>query len=146
MNADILRIITGSLGTLGFSVLFNIRGKRLVMSTLGGCLSWSLFLLLAVFTSNEPVRYFIVSVFVALYAEVVARIFKTPTTTILMAALVPLIPGASLYYTMAYALESDINRFLTKAVYTLQLAGALALGIVVTTMVITIINKLKRKA
>ena len=145
MNTELLQIITGSLGTLGFSILFNIRGKRLAMVTLGGCLSWSLFLLLEYLTPNEPVRYFIVSVFVALYAEIVARLLKTPTTTILMAALVPLIPGASLYYTMAYALDSDLNRFISKAVYTLQLAGALALGIVVTTMIITIINKLKRQ-
>lgn len=144
-QTELLQIITGFLGTLGFSVLFNIKGKRLAMAAFGGFLSWALFILLGNVIASEPIRYFIVSVSISIYAEFMARVLKTPTTTILMTALIPLVPGASLYYTMAYALESDVTRFVEKAIYTLQLAGALALGIVVTTMVVTIMNKLNMR-
>ena len=142
-RVEILQIITGCIGTLGFAVLFNIKGKRLLMATLGGLLSWTLFVLLGNVIESEPIRYFIVSAICSVYAEIMARILKTPTTTIQITALIPLIPGASLYYTMAYALESDMARFVTKAVSTLKLAGALALGIVFTTMIMTIIYKIK---
>ena len=145
-GVELMQILTGVLGTLGFAILFNIKGKRLVMAALGGFLSWTLFLLLGHVIVSEPARYFIVSMATSIYAEIIARVLKTPTTTIQMTALVPLIPGASLYYTMAYALESNIERFIEKAVYTLQLAAALALGIVVTTMVVTIMNKVKQEA
>jgi len=142
-QAEILQIVTGCLGTFGFSVLFNIKGKRLWMATLGGMISWTLFVLLGNVIESEPIRYFIVSAVCSAYAEIMARVLKTPTTTLQITALIPLIPGASLYYTMAYALESDMGRFVTKAISTLKLAAALALGIVFTTMIVTIIYKLK---
>lgn len=135
MRAEIIQIITSLLGTLGYAILFNIKGKRLVAASVGGFLSWMIFLLLGNFIGSEPIRYFLVSVLISFYAEIIARILKTPTTTVLMTALIPLVPGASLYYTMAYALGSDLEKFVAKAISTLQLAGALALGIVITTMV-----------
>lgn len=140
---EILQIITGYVGTLGFAILFNIKGRRLLGAAFGGFLSWTLFVLLGNVINSEPIRYFIVSATCSAYAEVMARVLKTPTTTLQITALIPLIPGASLYYTMAYALESDMARFITKAVSTLKLAAALALGIVFTTMIMTVIYKVK---
>ena len=139
-TVELMQIFTGFLGTLGFSVLFHIRGKRLVMAALGGFLSWLLFVLLGNVISSEPIRYFIVSLLTSFYAEWMARLLKTPTTTFLMTTLIPLVPGASLYYTMAYALGSDMEKFIQKAISTLKLAGALALGIVIATMVVKIMK------
>jgi uncharacterized membrane protein YjjB (DUF3815 family) len=132
---EILQIISGGIGTLGFCVLFNIRGRRLVVTVIGGFLSWLLFVLLCNFISSEPINYFIVAAVISFYAEIMARIVKTPTTTFITTALIPLIPGGSLYYTMAYAFHSNIDRFLEKAIYTLQLASALALGIIIATTI-----------
>lgn len=132
---EILQILSGGIGTLAFGVLFNIRGRRLAVTALGGFLSWFLFVVLCNFISSEPLNYFIVAVAISFYAEIMARIVKTPTTTFITTALIPLIPGGSLYYTMAYAFHSDIERFLEKAIYTLQLASALALGIIIATTV-----------
>ena len=78
--------------------------------------------------------------FTAFLAEWMARLLKTPTTTFLMTTLIPLVPGASLYYTMAYALGSDMEKFIQKAISTLKLAGALALGIVIATMIVKIMK------
>jgi uncharacterized membrane protein YjjB (DUF3815 family) len=139
-TVELMQIFTGFLGTLGFSVLFHIRGKRLVMAALGGFLSWLLFVLLGNVISSEPIRYFIVSLVTSFYAEWMARLLKTPTTTFLMTTLIPLVPGASLYYTMAYALGSDMEKFIQKAISTLKLAGALALGIVIATMIVKIMK------
>lgn len=135
MRTEIIEIITSFLGTLGFAILFNVKGKRLIAASFGGFLSWTIFLLLGKIIPSEPVCYLLVSTLISFYAEIIARVLKTPTTTVLMTALIPLVPGASLYYTMAYALGSDVEKFLEKALATLQLAGALALGIVITTMV-----------
>ncbi len=132
---EILQIVTGFLGSLFFGVLFNIRGIRLFWAALAGFFSWSLFLLLAYWIPSEPVRYFIVAVTVSVYAEVMARILKTPTTTFHMTALVPLIPGGSLYYTMASLFGGNLENFVDKAIYTLELAVSLALGIVLVTAV-----------
>lgn len=134
-QAQLIQIITGGIGSLGFAVLFNVRGKRLVAATLGGLLSWFLFVIISYFTENEPLNYFVVAILLTMYAEIMARVLKTPTTTFITTSLIPLIPGGSLYYTMAYAFKSDSVNFLAKGTYTLQLASALALGIIVSTTI-----------
>ncbi len=129
-NTEILQIFTGFIGSFGFAILFNIRGKKLLMAALGGFLSWAIFVLVGYCgVENEPIRYFMVAAAITAYAELMARLYKTPTTTFIMTALIPLIPGSSLYYTMVYAFNSNLERFIDKAIYTLQLSVSLALGI-----------------
>ena len=140
---ELVQILTGTLGSLGFGILFNIRQQRLVAATIGGFLSWSIYLLAYHFLPNEAVCYFIASLLTALYSEVMARLLKSPTTTFITTALVPLIPGGSLYYTMAYAFESDMTKFTGRAFYTLQLASALALGIIVSSTITKLFFKYK---
>ncbi len=142
---EIIQVLAGFVGTLGFGVLFNVRGKRLIVAAIGGLLSWLLFILINKVVNNEPVTYFAVSVAISAYAEIMARVLKTPTTAFIITGLIPLIPGGSLYYTMAYAFESDINKFVSKAVYTLELAAALALGVITVTTIVKIINKITQK-
>ncbi len=127
---EIIQLTVVLIGGLCYGVLFNIRGKRLVASALGGFLAWGLLLLMRRFDMSEPVNYFIVAALISTFSEIMARVLKTPAAPIAIASLIPLIPGRSLYYTMAYAFESDFNRFLEKAVYTLSLSSALALGII----------------
>lgn len=128
---EVIQILAGGVGSLGFACLFNIRGKRLVVATLGGVLSWFLCVIFSYFIPSEPINYFIVSFLLSIFAEVMARIMKTPTTTFITTSLVPLIPGGSLYYTMAYGFQGQATRFVTKGVATLALAAALALGIII---------------
>jgi len=91
------------------------------------------------------VNYFIVALLMSFYAEVMARVQKTPTTTFITTSLVPLIPGGSLYYTMASAFESDLPKFIEKAIGTLQMASALALGIIFATTVTRLITTRKKR-
>ena len=142
---DLIQVAAGAIGSLGFGILFNTHGKRLFYAALGGVFSWGLFLLLGRFIHGEAVRYFLVALCLSLYAEIMARILKTPTTTFIVTSLIPLIPGGSLYYTMSAALEQDKTEFLGRAVYTLQLAAALALGIIVTTTVMRMIARNNKK-
>ena len=142
----ITQILAGFVGSIGFGILFNVRGKKLLMASLGGLFSWSLFLALSVFIKNEPLNYFIVALLMSVYAELMARKLKSPTTCFITISLIPLIPGGSLYYTMAYAFQSDIEKFAGKGIYTLSLAAALALGIIVATTFTRVINIRTRKS
>lgn len=132
-NKEILQIIAGLAGSVGFAILFNIRGKRLIATAVGGFISWLLYVIIHKFIENEAVVYLIVSALISVYAEVMARVLKTPTTTFTITSLVPLIPGGSLYYTMTSLFRADRAEFMQRAGYTAQLAAALALGIVAVT-------------
>jgi uncharacterized membrane protein YjjB (DUF3815 family) len=127
-----VEILAAAAGSLGFSVLFNIRGKKLLAVTIGGALSWAAFLVLFALGMGEPMAYFLVALLVSLYAEGMARLLRAPATVFVAPSLVPLIPGSSLYYTMTYALGGDSEQFLGKAGSALALASALAAGIVIS--------------
>lgn len=145
MNWDaLLQIVTAFFGSLGFGILFNLRGKKLWFASLGGLLSWSFFLLLGLWIPSEVLRYFIVSVFVSVYAEIFARLLKSPTTSFSVISLIPLIPGGSLYYTMAYALDGDGAQFFPKAMHTLELAAALSAGLLLVTALVRTWKRFRR--
>ncbi len=149
MTTEIIQIITGFVGSLCFGILFNLKGKRLLAGALGGLLSWGMFIIFSQFIASEPLSYFFVSALVAVYAEIVSKLIKTPTTPIITTALIPLIPGGSLYYTVASAFDSSFGVFSEKAFYTLKLAAALALGMIIVLAVwrffsVKIITKIRK--
>jgi uncharacterized membrane protein YjjB (DUF3815 family) len=62
--------------------------------------------------------------------------------------LLPLIPGASLYYTMNYAVRGNMDMFSIQGMKTIELAGLMAAGVLLvsTTMRMWFVWKqLKRK-
>ena len=140
---SLIQIIVAFCGSLGFAVLYNIRGKKLALAALGGLLAWSLFLFLGLFIDSEPIRYLIVSMTVSLYAEILARALKTTATTFIIEPLIPLVPGGSLYYTMSSAFSGDLNLFIGNAVHTLSLALSIAIGVVVVAAATHFIMRLR---
>ena len=137
----IIQIIAATFGSLGFAVLFNIKGIKLIATAVGGGLGWALFSLLNLVLENEPVRYFLVAVSISLYAEIMARALKAPATIFIAPSLIPLVPGASLYYTMAYALGDNSEFFTEKALSTVSCAAALAVGVIVSAVVMQLFTK-----
>ena len=141
---DLIQILMGFLGSLGFSTLFHIKGRRLIIASLGGLISWTVFLLLEGVLPSESVRYFLASAAVTVYAEVFARVIKTPTTTFLVPSLIPLIPGGALYYTMNYAVRGEMESFANQGMHTIAIAGIMAVGIILVSTVFRIWSMWKR--
>lgn len=147
---DIIQLITGTLGSLGFSLLYNLRGRKLLIASLGGFVAWFVYLIFQFMIPDESIRYLISSAVITIYAEVFARVLKTPTTTFLVPAAIPLIPGSSLYYTMNFALNTQWQPFISRAFYTFQLALCIAVGIIAVTtftrITMLIIRRLRKQA
>lgn len=127
----IIQIVTAFFGSLGFAMLNNIRGIKLLYAAIGGMLAWSVNLLLGQWLHNEVSQYFITAILITVYAEICARIKKTPTTTFLITGIIPLVPGSALYYSMSYAVNGLWDKFISNSIYTVTLAVALATGIMV---------------
>lgn len=138
----IIRIITGFTGSLGFGVIFNLRKKFLLLASLGGLISTIGYELLVLANVDDMLSCFIVAVVITLYAEIFARIVKTPTTTFIITSLIPLIPGGALYYTMSAALEKKWDLFAQNAYYAIKMALALAVGIIVVTTIVQLLYSL----
>ena len=143
-STALIQIIASFVGTLGFGILFNIRGHKLILSSLGGAFAWFCFLVFNALFGREILCYLLVSVIASIYSEIMARVIKTPVTTFSIAVLIPLIPGSALYYSLKYALEGNTGNFIAKASYTLSLAAALSVGIILVNTVARHINFKKK--
>lgn len=128
----ILQLITAFTGSLGFALLFNVRGRKLLPAGLGGLLTWGICLLAGLVIASDAWCYFLASVLLTVYAEIMARVLKSPATVFLTGGFIPLIPGSSLYTTMSCAIRSDWTGFCRQGLHTLILALAIALGILFT--------------
>lgn len=117
------------MGVLGFSFLFNVRGRGLILCMVGAVLCWGVYVLVIACGGNDNAAMFIGSMFAAIYAEIMARVRKCPAIGFLIMALLPLIPGSSLYYTMNYAVRGEMGLFATKGMSTIVLAGLMAAGV-----------------
>lgn len=132
------------LATIGFCIIFNIRGKMIFFAALGGAIGWLFFELSAGFKS-DLIQYFIATVVISFYSEIMARVHKVPVTVYLVAALIPLVPGSGIYYTMEHFIAGDMNSFLSTFAHTLAIAGCLALGILLVSSVFRLTAQMKQK-
>ncbi len=121
---------------IGFFILFNIHGKGGFLCALGGLLTWLTYALIIHFGGSEIIAYFAATVFASLYAEIMARVRKCPAIAYLVISAFPLIPGAGVYYTMTYAVRSDMAMFAQSGMHTLAIAGSLAVGIVLASSIV----------
>lgn len=115
--------------TLGFAIIFNIQGRNLIFTTIGGGIAWFIYSLGLKLGFSDVASLFASSVCFSIYSEVLARKLKTPVTTLVVCALLPLVPGAGMYYTMYSAVSGDVSKALELGLNTLASAGTLALGV-----------------
>ena len=139
---ELTQILTATVGSLGFGIPFNVRGKRLIAVSAGGGVAWALYLLFFAMTRSLGISYFLVSLTLALYGEIMARVFKCPALLFISPSLIPLVPGASLYYTMSHALSGEADSFIDSALTTVIAAAALAIGIIVATIATKLVTKI----
>lgn len=133
MREACFSIAASFFGSLGFAILYNTRGRRILISSIGGAVFWGLYLIFFHYVQNDYLGFFTSAILITIYAEIWARILKTPATTVLMPTVIPFIPGGALYYAVSAALKMDMPVFAEKARSALGLAVALAAGIMVVT-------------
>lgn len=136
--------IASFLASLGFGILFNIKGKNLILAGLTGVVGGVLYKCCLYFGFGELYANFIGSLGLALCAEILARVCKTPVTTFIVCALIPLVPGGGMYRTMLAVVGSDVDKALALGLETLSIAGVLALGILIVSTLVQLYFRTKK--
>lgn len=110
MKTIMIQLITAWIGSLGFGMIFRLRKQLLFPASLGGMICWGIYLLGSEIWTGIFFPTLIASACATLYAECLARAMKAPATIFLIPAVVPLIPGSTLYYTMSYAVRGILDQ------------------------------------
>lgn len=138
-----LEVSTCVLGTLGFCVILNVSKRKLFYSVFGGLISSVLLVLLTNLGAGTFEAVFISMLVISVYSEALSRITKTPANIILLPASIPLLPGGSLYYMMSFLVHFDRENFVFYAKETALTGLGIALGAVVISIIVKLINSRK---
>ncbi len=133
---DIFQLAVTFVASLGFALFFNVYRSRILISSLGGVMTWVVYKLCVVGIGGVFVPCLIASVFAASYAELLAWRSKAPTPVFFIISVIPLVPGRVLFYTMSEAVSLQWESCAHYAVTTLEFAAGIAVGICVVTAVV----------
>lgn len=125
----LLQIISAFFATAAFSILFYLPKKYIIHSGMTGGFGWFVYLISLILTDDKIISTLTATIIVALTSHLLARIYKTPVTMFLIPGVIPFVPGAGMYQIVTGIVEGNVESTSHYFFETLQIAGAIALGI-----------------
>lgn len=132
-----VQLISCTVACVGFAIWFQVKGKQVLYAGIGAFFTWLVYALLFDLWGSNFIATLVGAVFVAGYAQIMARVNKAPATIFLTASVFPLVPGPNLYY-MMYAIVMEEPAAAKSEALTLLIT---CLGIVFGFLIVEIINK-----
>lgn len=126
----IVQFIFSIISIIGFTLIFNVKGKVAIASAIVGALGWIIYLVSIKMNFSLGFSFFLAGAWVTFGSEIIARILKTPVTSVLIPTLTPLVPGGGAYYTMFYIVSNNYELAIEKGIQTGVITGAIVLGFV----------------
>lgn len=143
LRQALVLLLAGTAGTCGFALLFRMRKKLIPWAALGAVLTLTVYVICLRYLHHAFFQNLFPALCGALYAEVIARWTKSPATQFLVCAIIPLVPGGGLYYTMSAFVTGNMEQFRTDLTQTARTAAGLAVGII---LVSVLMNQLRRRS
>lgn len=140
----LIQILGAGLGAMGFAVLFRNAKKRYVLCGVSGMLTWMGYLLCEGLGVSLFLSYLAAGAVGTLFAETAARVHKMPATITLLSAIIPLVPGRTLYLAMENIVRNNQPAAWDYIQTTVVIAGAVAAGLVLVSAAVNSYIKLKK--
>jgi len=131
--------------TVGFSILFHVPKKHIASAGFVGALGWLTYTYFIISGSGSVLACFAGSCVVAIISDVFSRAFKDAATIFVIPGILPLVPGAGMYYTMLAILEGNLEKMASTGTETILMAGAIAVALLVVASVTKLLTVMGRK-
>lgn len=125
----LIQVLAAAMGTVAFSLLFGAPMRYYPYCALIGGSGWLLYLLMEP-VSSASVATFLATVLVILLSRWFAVRKRCPVTIFLISGIIPLVPGAGIYWAAYYAVTDQLSMSLDRGFGALKIAVAIVLGIV----------------
>ena len=132
-----IEVLAATFSTFFFGIIFSLTKKKLFYSSFAGGLGWYTHLLFFKELGYSKTASYVVSIF----SEIISRLKRTTVTTTLIPALIPLVPGGGIYYTMSFFVENRLPEAFEKGRETIFLTVALSVGIFLISTFSQILNR-----
>ena len=127
----VTQLVSLTVGCVAFSMMVGIHGRKLFFAGTGAFLTWIVMIAVNSAAHSVFLSTLAASVFVTLYAELMARVNRAPATIFLTLTAYPLIPGASFYDMMYYLVKLQYREAGEQALITLAVAVGIAFGFII---------------
>lgn len=134
MEKYFVMILAAAVGTAGYCLYFNVKRDKIIYGCLGGMFSTFIYCVCVECGLSLLLQNLIPAAASTLYAEALARLVKAPATVFLIPAVIPLVPGGRLYYTMSAIVDGEMVMARIYARETIVIALGIAVGIVVVSL------------
>lgn len=138
-------LIFAFLSTVGFSVLFTTPKDSIVKAGIVGSIGWGLYYISSLVLNNSIISTLIASISIGIVGELFAKYYKKPATVFIIPGIIPLVPGAGMYYTMLELVEKNYYAAVDMGTETFFLAAAISIGLIISTTLSTSIKRAKSK-
>lgn len=126
----ILQVLAAGVGILGFSVVLHVPRRQWLFCAVNGAVSWLIYLLTKEMGAGTVMASISSSFVVTIVSRLLSAVRREPSTTFLITAIFPLVPGAGIYYTAYYLIMDNFAAAGAKGLETFEVAGGIVLGII----------------
>ena len=125
------QLISCTIACVGFAYWFNVKGIQVLYSGIGAFFTWAVYYVCFEMTNSNFQSTLFGAIFVAIFAQIMARVNRAPATIFLCVCVFPLVPGPNLYYMMYYLVLENYKVAKEEAVTLVLTCVGIALGFIV---------------
>ncbi|MGN1191570.1 MAG: threonine/serine exporter family protein [Dorea sp.] len=129
MREIFANILCPFVGTIAFSALYNVPNQYYFCCGITGAAGWIMYQC-ALEYSSAAIASFFGTLLVVLVSRMLTVRMKCPITIFLVSGILPLVPGAGIYYTVYYLVTNQLGLAAQKGLESVKIAFAIVLGIV----------------
>lgn len=138
-----VHLFTSFIASACFGIIFNAPRKSLIQCGFVGSVGWIIYIYLVTYHTNAVVASLAGAVVIAIISHYCARRYKTPMIIYSVAGIIPLVPGGLAYDAMRNFVENDYSTAISLAAKAMMIAGAIAVGIVISEVIFQVFMKLR---
>ena len=125
------QLISCTIACVGFAYWFDVKGIQVLYSGIGAFFTWAVYYVCFEMTNSNFQSTLFGAIFVAIFAQIMARVNRAPATIFLCVCVFPLVPGPNLYYMMYYLVLENYKVAKEEAVTLVLTCVGIALGFIV---------------
>ena len=149
MEAIVIKIIAGTIATLGFAILFRLKPSHWPFAMLDGLFACICYFAFTELFGGNFLPNLLAAFAASVFADLFARLCKAPSTVFILPGCIALVPGGTLYYAMSNLLSENrevaVEYFLSTLTVGIGIGGGIIAASLLRVTNQAISRKFKRK-
>lgn len=141
----VINIVFSYIASVGFALTINIPHRVLNTTGICGTIGWMVYWFASQGNFGRMISNLLGAFMVGIFALIFAKIKKCPVTVFNIPALVPLVPGVPAYQAVRFLVNGNTNGALDSILRVGVVTSAIALGILLSVLVIEVYFKIKKR-